>query len=594
MSSRRDVSPVAVPSEDAGATVAWRDADLIALGRDRAGGATAVALSRAAAEGSGFAERGRRTLAAAELAAWVGAREHESREGGRRIRWAWSSSAVWYPSLLAAGLRVERCTDLRMCRAVLRGALPDALPSADSWDVADTGPAPEALFDLAPSAGPRPDDVEETLAELGRQDAALRAAPSQQEGRLRLLLAAESAGSLAAAEMTAAGLPWDRLRHEELLVEALGPRIGGGVPTRIAERADDVRRALGDAGASLDSQPKLLRSLHRAGVDVRTTSKWELAERDHPAIEPLLDYKRMMRLYTANGWAWLDEWVRDGRFRPAYVPGGVVTGRWASSGGGALQIPRSLRDAVRADPGWAIVDADVAQLEPRVLAAMAHDERMAAAARGADLYEGIVRRGIAETREAAKYAVLGALYGSTTGHAARLMPRMRREFPRAIALVDEAARAGERGERVSTLLGRMSPAPDGRWRELQSLARASAADERAAATAARSWGRFTRNFVVQGTAAEWALAWMADLRVRLAAFPPSENPARGSGPVFARRPHLAFFLHDEVIVHAPAEHEEAVADAIQASAASASHVLFGAFPIDFPLDIRIGGSAAKP
>ena len=31
----------------------------------------------------------------------------------------------------------------------------------------------------------------------------------------------------------------------------------------------------------------------------------------------------------------------------------------------------------------------------------------------------------------------------------------------------------------------------------------------------RAWGRFTRNFVVQGTGAEWALCWLADLRNRL-------------------------------------------------------------------------------
>ena len=68
---------------------------------------------------------------------------------------------------------------------------------------------------------------------------------------------------------------------------------------------------------------------------------------------------------SANGWAWLDEWAPAGRFRPVYVPGGVVTGRWASSGGGALQLPRQLRPAVRADPGWTLVVADVAALGDR-------------------------------------------------------------------------------------------------------------------------------------------------------------------------------------------------------------------------------------
>ena len=39
-------------------------------------------------------------------------------------------------------------------------------------------------------------------------------------------------------------------------------------------------------------------------------SRWELAEYDHPVIAPLLEYKKLMRLMSANGWAWLDEWAR--------------------------------------------------------------------------------------------------------------------------------------------------------------------------------------------------------------------------------------------------------------------------------------------
>jgi len=586
----------------------WGSAELIALGRFRRG-VVAIGLAREPRRESEdsrapdapaderdrrLREIARRTLSRTELTAWVSRRESEASADGRRIRWVWHSSAVWYPPLLDAGVRVERCTDLRLNRTILTGALPGSLGPSPRWDAAPDDPASAStLFDLVPETGAAPDDAEETAAELLRHDRALAQADPVRARRLRLLLAAESAGSLVAVEMTHAGLPWSRPAHERILEATLGRRVAGGTPALIAERATEVRAALGDPTASLDSQPKLLRSLHRAGVDAASTSKWVLAEYDHPAIEPLLDYKRMMRLYSANGWAWLDEWVDDGRFRPVYVPGGVVTGRWASSGGGALQIPRALREAVRADDGWVIVDADVAQLEPRVLAAMAGDEAMANAARGTDLYDGIVRRGIAESRDAAKYAVLGALYGSTTGDAARLMPRMRREFPRAIALVDAAARAGERGERVETLLGRTSPAPDEAWRALQSMANASAADERAAGTAARSWGRFTRNFVVQGTAAEWALAWMADLRGRLAAFAPVARAAGRSGAAFSRRPHLAFFLHDEVMVHAPAEHADAVVAAIEESAAQAARIMFGGFPIDFPLDIRVGSSAAK-
>lgn len=544
-------------------------------------------------------ELSRRTAGRDELPGLF--RAVESRADGAH-RWVWNDTSRWYPALLNAGVDVARCHDLRLCHAILATSalVSDAADLRDAvvWSApAGDDDADDALFLLDERAGV-PDDPAEVRGEFVRQQAAVHA--SDDPDRLRLLLAAESAGALIAAELHAAGLPWDAEVHDRLLTEALGTRpSGGGLPSLVQARADEVRSALGDAQASLDSQPKLLRSLHRAGVPARSTSRWELAEYDHPVVAPLLAYKKLMRLLSANGWAWLAEWAPDGRFRPVYVPGGVVTGRWASSGGGALQLPRQLRPAVRADPGWVLVVADVAQLEPRVLAAMSRDIALADAARGTDLYEGIVAGGVVSTRQEAKIAVLGAMYGATTGDSGRLVPALRRAYPRAMALVDDAARVGEDGGIVSTWLGRSSPPPSAAWQAVQaraSDAEASSGDDTAARRAARDRGRFTRNFVVQGTAAEWALAWLADLRSRLAALPAVDDghpAATASGPLFSRRAHLAFFLHDEIIVHAPAAQAESVAAAVRTSAERAAMLLFGGFPLDFPLDLRIAADAAK-
>ncbi len=542
-------------------------------------------------------------VAADALADWVRERERVAAP-----RWVWHDTPAWYTALLAEGVRVARCHDLRLSHAILRDAasVPGAaaLRAAVEWDraavvVEERDEAP-ALFDLDAGSGARsgpPTDIDAVLCEFDRQRRAV--AGSADPARLRLLLAAESAGALIAAELRAAGLPWDAAAHDRLLTEQLGPRpADGALPARMQEVAAIVRDALGDASANLDSQAKLLRSLHRVGIPVESTSKWALAEHRHPVIAPLLEYRRLSRLYTANGWAWLDEWVKDARFHPVYVPGGVVTGRWASSGGGALQLPRQLRAAVRADRGWKLVVADVAQLEPRVLAAMAHDAALATAARGQDLYAGIVGSGVVATRSEAKIALLGAMYGATTGDSARLLPQLRAAYPRAMALVDGAARIGDAGGTVSTWLGRTSPPPSGAWHDVQARAgdvEASTGDEVRARRWARDRGRFTRNFVVQGTAAEWALAWLADLRTRLAAMDPvaMANAAPRSGPAFGRRPHLALFLHDEVIVHVPEAVAPAVAEAVQAAAAEAARLLFGDFPIDFPLDVRISDIAEK-
>jgi len=506
------------------------------------------------------------------------------------VRWVWDDTARWYPAVLAAGGRVGRCIDLRLCRRILRSALAardTALAAApvDAWDAAVqearvTRPTharlfDDALFDVSP-----PDDELDPVAELRAQLDAL--ASSTAPGALRLLVTAESAGALVAAEMLHAGLPWRADVHERLLEDTLGPRVPYGVrPRRLEEIAAVVRERLGDPSLNPDSPADVLKSLRRAGLMVTSTRKWELQEIEHPVIEPLLEYKRLARLLTANGWTWLDEWVHDGRFHPKYLVGGVVTGRWAADGGGAMQLPKGIRAAVVADDGWKLVVADAAQLEPRVLAAMAGDRAMAAAGDGRDLYDGVVASGAVETRQQAKGAMLGAMYGATQGEGGRLVPRLERAFPAALGLVSRAARAGERGEPVTTLLGRTSPVPDASWFEARNQAytvEGTPAMQRAVESRARSWGRFTRNFIVQGTAAEWALAWMGSLRSRLA--------ERFPGPV-TDGPHLVFFVHDEIVVHTPAEHAEWVAEQIRAAAADAGRLLFRDFPVVFPLSVAV-------
>ena len=92
-----------------------------------------------------------------------------------------------------------------------------------------------------------------------------------------------------------------------------------------------------------------------------------------------------------------------------------------------------------------------------------------------------------------------------------MRPKIERAFPAAMAFVEAAARAGEQGESVSTWLGRSSPRGAGAaYSET-----ATDAEVRRARNEAAAWGRFTRNFVVQGTAAEWALCWIGALRRRL-------------------------------------------------------------------------------
>ena len=534
-----------------------------------------------------------RMVSAGELAGVVLGLERRPR-AGQPPRWIWHRTQDWYPSLLAQGVELERCYDLSLCANILalsqfvahteyaRNAEKITLDDPEQPPRALQPPPPppeqDALFD-DPKTGSQPRfTLEDLRAEYAAQQEALALVSPEENrrSRLQLLLAAESAGAMIAAEMQHTGVPWREDLHEEILADYLGPRPPlGHRPAKLEALNLELRGLLNAPMLNPDSPQELIRALHRNGIEVKSTRQWELKESKHPAIGPLLAYKKLSRLHTANGWAWLDAWVAGGRFRPEYVVGGVVSGRWASRGGGALQIPRQIRGAVHADPGHKLIVADASQLEPRVLVALAQDSVMAEAARDQDLYAGIAAKGFGGDRAKAKVALLGAMYGATSGEAGRLMPQLTRTYPRAVGFVEQAARTGESGGTVTTRLGRSSPPPSERW--FASQRPASAEEQRRAESIARSRGRFTRNFVVQGSAADWAACWLAELRRRLRALRTDGQPPA----------ELVFFLHDEVMVHAPVHLVEACIQAIEDAASAAKELLFGPIPVEFPVSVAV-------
>ena len=454
----------------------------------------------------------------------------------------------------------------------LRGLpVPDDLPEpglTDADDGQDTLFAPDRL-QLPPGAD-QLDAVVAVHAEQQRRIAAIADPAARQ--RFRLLVAAESAGALVAAEMAHDGLPWRSDLHDRLLTELLGPRptVPGTQPRVLADLVVELHRALGAKPFNPDSHTQVLRAFAEAGIQLGSTRSWELKNIDHPAARLLVRYKELSRIHVAHGWAWQDAWARGGRFRPEYVVGGVVSGRWASRGGGALQIPRILRRAVVADPGWLLVVADAAQLEPRVLAALSGDAGLARTAAGGDLYEALAAQAFQGDRDKAKLGLLGAMYGQTSGDIGPLLNTLHRRYPAAMGYVEAAARTGEDGGVVTSRLGRVCPPASAAFLD---LTEADTSGETGGRTA-RARGRFTRNFVIQASAADWALVLLAALRRRLNALPVA---------VPADRPHLVFFQHDEVIVHTPANLAEEVAAVVTAAADEARRLVFGDSPVRFPL-----------
>ncbi|MFC9128823.1 bifunctional 3'-5' exonuclease/DNA polymerase [Streptomyces sp. NPDC057099] len=508
-------------------------------------------------------------------------------------RWVWRSTAEVYPRLLATGVRVERCYDVEAAETLLlghEGRYGEPRSAAAALARLRGGPVPpdppqrsaepgsqSSLFE--PQGVPLPlPDLLEVYAEQQR-----RHASAEHPDRMRLLTAAESAGMLVAAEMNRAGLPWRADTHRALLHDLLGERYAGrGEPRRLAELADEVSTAFGRR-VRPDLPADVIKAFAQAGIKVSSTRRWEIETVDHPAVKPLIEYKKLYRIWVAHGWSWVQDWVREGRFRPEFLAGGTVTGRWVTNGGGGLQIPKVIRRAVVADPGWRLVVADADQMEPRVLAAISRDPGlMEVAGRESDLYQSVSDRAFSGDRAQAKLAVLGAVYGQTSGDGLKNLAALRRRFPRAVAYVDDAARAGEEGRLVRTWLGRTCPpaaraTDDGTEEAGIPVADDDHPDTAApwvpgyASTNARARGRFARNFVVQGSAADWALLLLAALRKTCADL----------------AAELVFFQHDEVIVHCPEEETEAVVAAIQEAAALAGRLTFGETPVRFPFTTAV-------
>lgn len=330
----------------------------------------------------------------------------------------------------------------------------------------------------------------------------------------------------------------DRGIAEGIVAGFVGPR-----PTSEAEAADQrsqrdaavLRHAPAGVTADLRSPAQVKSLLHAIGIEVPDTRAWRLrAIRDeHPLIEALLGWRKAERIATTYGYRWLDEHLgTDGRLRGAWTGSDGAAGRMTASSG-LHNMPAEMRAAVVAEPGHLFVRADLGQIEPRVLAAVARDPNLARVSVEDDMYARVAAE-LDVDRATAKVAMLGAMYGQTTGHGAQALRRLQDAYPVAMKYLDHAARCGQAGQDLYTYGGRLiaTAAPDSpEMGERQHRARAAAR------------GRYGRNAVVQGAAAELFKLWAVTVRARVAAL---------AAPI-------VLCLHDELLLHAPAEHADAVA-----------------------------------
>ena len=525
-------------------------------------------------------------------------REVEEALGPRWVTWSAATAA----GLAAAGVRLARGWDVVAVQRLLVGEWRMSPPKA--WAQLHDLPPDEAAdgpLDLFSQAGEGEGPVRgdgrlsvawaaggwaESPERLARW-AGLAAVAAARQRRLLAELAAtghpaapataraESAAELLGAEMSVDGLPLDRATAEAVVAGFVGPRPRSeaeAAAQRAARDAEVLRHATGaSTGAAVDlrSPAQVKALLRRNGVDVADTRAARLeALRDaHPLVDALLAWRKAERVATTYGYRWLDTHVgADGRLRGEWSSSDGAAGRMTASAG-LHNMPADMREAVVAEPGHAFARADLGQVEPRVLAAVSGDAALARATAEDDLYAPVAAQ-LGVDRPTAKVAVLGAMYGQTTGHGAHALRRLRSAYPVAMAYLDDADRAAQAGRSLRTHGGRLvrmgGPATDG-------------ADEATARARAAARGRYGRNALVQGAAAELFKAWAATVRARLAA-----PGAPGGGAA-----RIVLCLHDELLVHTPEADGPAVAALLDACLHEAAARWAPGAPVRFVADVSV-------
>ncbi len=498
---------------------------------------------------------------------WSGATAEQLAIDGVRLARSWDAAAVH--RLLFGGWRA----DPARIWARLHGRSTNELPTAGPVDLfhqdddeldpaepvrADGYLKPEWIDGGWGESTERMARWATVLVEVSRlQRAAVEQVAIEADRPMALSTAhAESTAELLCAELAVDGLPMDRNAMEALVSGYVGRR------PRSPQEAVDLRDGRDEAvlghvpeGVRFDLRsPSQVKSMLRmVGVEVPDTRAWRLdgLRHVHPLVDALLTWRKAERVQTTFGYGWLDENLGpDGRFRGEWSGSDGAAGRMTASAG-LHNMPADLRGGVLAEPGHVFIRADLGQIEPRVLAAVSGDRALAAATQADDLYAPVAAE-LDVDRATAKVAVLGAMYGQTTGEGARALVGLRRSYPVAMAYLDAADEAAQVGTDLRTYGGRlvrMASAALGEPGQPGSMG------DREARSRAAARGRFGRNAMVQGAAAELFKVWAVTVRAR--------------GRVIDAT--VVLCLHDELLVHVPIEHAEAasslVDDALQEAAA---------------------------
>ncbi|MEK7582950.1 MAG: DNA polymerase [Patescibacteria group bacterium] len=246
--------------------------------------------------------------------------------------------------------------------------------------------------------------------------------------------------------------------------------------------------------------------VRKTGKGALSTAAPELEKlsEDNPIIEPILQYRELQKLKTTYIEPFPALVAADGRIHTTYNQTGTTTGRISSENPNLQNIPirtelgQEFRKAFIAEDGYLLLSCDYSQIDLRVVAHIAKDEKMIAAFRSGEDIHTRTANVLNISRREAKALNFGIIYGMGAMGFARsagvnrtqareFIDAYLKEFKGVAAYMEATKRQAHRDGYVETLFGRRRVIP-----ELSStMPQVLAAGERMAI-----------NMPIQGTAAD--------------------------------------------------------------------------------------------
>lgn len=302
----------------------------------------------------------------------------------------------------------------------------------------------------------------------------------------------------------------------------------------------------------------------------------------HPIIKPILEYRKLTKLYNTYVKGLQNAVSEDSRMYTTFKQTETRTGRISSAEPNIQNIPvrteigKNFRKFFVAAEGNVLIDADYSQIELRVLAALANDKVMIDTfQQGRDIHtetaQSVFKDAVGvpdgELRRRAKAVNFGIVYGigafslakdigTTVALAKRYIDDYLAHFSGVSAFMDKIVREAEKNGYATTYFGRKRFIP-----EILSTNK----NVKAAGT------RIAMNMPIQGTAADIIKIAMIRVSDRLERELPQAK--------------LILQVHDELIVESPKEYAEQALKILTEEMQAAVTL-----SVPIPVDAKIGNS----